>query len=177
MTPERSYAVALADVALAENRAEELRHEVNDFVAMVAESSDLRNFLESPAVPAQAKQAVIGKLIERMGASQALRNFLFLVVDHRRVGLLGGIAQAFGEELNDRLGILVAEVTAARELDAEEKQALENALARRTGKRIQAGYEVNRDLMGGAVVRIGSTIYDASISSGLERLRTRLAGG
>lgn len=176
MTPERSYAVALADVAMAENRPEEIRREVNDFVAVLAESADLRNFLASPAVPAEAKQAVIGKLVERMGAGQSLRNFLFLVVDHRRTVLLGAIAQAFGEELNERLGILVAEVSATRELATDEKQALESALARRTGKRIQAAYRVDHELMGGAVVRIGSTIYDASVRSGLERLRARLAG-
>jgi F-type H+-transporting ATPase subunit delta len=177
LTPERSYAVALADVALAEKRPEDIRRELNDFLAMMAESADLRNFLASPAVPVESKQAVIAKLVERMGASQALRNFLYLVVDHRRVGLLGAIGEAFGQELNQRLGILVAEVSAARELAAEEKQALVSALERRTGKRIEASYQVDRALMGGAVVRIGSTIYDASVRSSLERLRARLAAG
>jgi F-type H+-transporting ATPase subunit delta len=175
MTPERSYAEALAGVALAENRAEEIRRELADFLAMMAESADLRNFLESPAVPVGSKQAVITKLVERMGASGALRNFLFLVVDHHRVTLLDAIGAAFGRELNARLGILDAEISAGRELGAEEKQALVAVLERRTGKKIQASYRVEPELVGGAVVRIGSTIYDGSVRNSLERLRARMA--
>lgn len=175
MTPERTYAEALADVALAEKRPEQMRRELEDFLAMMGESSDLRNFLASPAVANSAKQAVIAKLIERMGASEALRNFLFLVVDHRRVGLLGAIGQAFGQELNARLGILDAQISTARELDADEKQAIEAELARQTGKRIEANYRIEKDLEGGAVVRIGSTIYDGSVRASLEQLRARMA--
>lgn len=175
MTPERSYAEALADVALAENRPEQMRRELEDFLAMMGESADLRNFLASPAVASSAKQAVIAKLIERMGASEALRNFLFLVVDHRRVGLLGAIGQAFGQQLNARLGILEARISTARELDADEKQGIEAELARQTGKRIEASYRIEKDLEGGAVVRIGSTIYDGSVRASLEQLRARMA--
>ncbi len=175
MTPERSYAEALADVALAEKRPEQVRRELNDFLAMLAESTDLRNFLESPAVPTSSKQAVIEKLIARMGASPALRNFLFLVVDHHRVNLLDAIGQAFGQQLNARLGILEAEVTSARPLSAEEKQQLVAVLERRTGKKIEATYRTNLALVGGAMVRIGSTIYDGSVRNSLERLRARMA--
>jgi F-type H+-transporting ATPase subunit delta len=175
VTPERTYAEALADAALAEKRPEQMRRELEDFLAMMAESSDLRNFLASPAVANSSKQAVIAKLVERMGASEALRNFLFLVVDHRRVGLLDAIGAAFGQELNTRLGILDAEIRTARELDAEEKRAIESELARRTGKRIEASYRIETELEGGAVVRIGSTIYDGSVRASLERLRARMA--
>jgi len=175
MTPERAYAEALADVALAEKRPEQMRRELEDFLGLMAESGDLRNFLASPAVANSSKQAVIRKLVERMGASEALRNFLFLVVDHRRVGMLGGIAEAFGQELNARLGILEAEISAARELDDEERRALEEQLARRTGKGIEASYRIDKDLQGGVVARIGSTVYDGSVRAGLDRLRARMA--
>ncbi|HVB33444.1 MAG TPA: ATP synthase F1 subunit delta [Patescibacteria group bacterium] len=177
MTPERSYAEALADVALAEQRAEQVRRELGDFLQMMAESADLRNFLSSPAVPASSKRSVIAKLVEQMGASQALRNFLYLVVDHRRVGLLGAIAEAFGEELNLRLGILDAEIAAARDLPDAEKQALVAALERRTGKRVVASYRVEPELIGGVRVRIGSTVLDGSVRSSLDRLRARMAAG
>lgn len=175
MTPERSYAEALAAVALAENRPEQMRRELEDFLGLMAESADLRNFLVSPAVANSSKQGVIAKLVERLGASRELRNFLFLVVDHRRVGLLGAIAVAFGQELNARLGILEARITTARELDAEEKRAIEDELARQTGKRIEASYRIEKGLEGGAVVRIGSTVYDGSVRASLEQLRARMA--
>jgi F-type H+-transporting ATPase subunit delta len=177
VTPERSYAEALADVALAERRPEQIRRELDDFLGMMAESADLRNFLGNPAVPASTKRAVIAKLVERMGASQALRNFLYLVIDHRRVGLLGAIGEAFAQELNARLGILEAEIAAARDLADEEKQALVAALERRTGKRIVAGYRVAPELIGGVLVRIGSTVFDGSVRNSLDRLRARMAAG
>jgi F-type H+-transporting ATPase subunit delta len=175
VTPEHSYAEALADVALATDRPEQIRRELSDFLAAIAASVDLRNFLESPAVPTNVKQTVIAKLVERMGASEALRNFLFLVVDHRRVGLLGQIAQAFGLELNARLGILDAEISTARELSAGEKQELVAALERRTGKRIEASYRLDPGLIGGVVVKIGSTVYDGSVRNELEQVRARMA--
>ncbi len=175
MTPERSYAEALADVALAENRAEAVRRELSDFLKMMAESADLRNFLESPAVTVEAKHSVIAKLVERMGASEALRNFLYLIVDHQRVTLLAAIGEAFGRELNSRLGILEAAISAARQLSEEEKRTLVAVLERQTGKKVEASYRVDPELLGGAVVRIGSTVYDGSVRNGLERLRARMA--
>ena len=175
MTPERSYAVALADAAMDAGRPAETRRELGDFLALLAESADLRNFLASPAVATSAKHGVISKLVERLGASEAIRNFLFLIVDHRRVWQLDGIAQAFGQELNARLGILEAEIRAARELDAQERESLVAALERRTGKRIEPAFRVEPGLLGGVVVRIGSTIYDGSVRAGLDRLRARMA--
>ena len=177
MTPERSYGEALADVALAGGRPEQVRRELDDFLAMMSESADLRNFLISPAVSPSSKRSVIAKLVERMGASQTLRNFLYLVVDHRRVRLLGAIAEAFGRELNARLGILDAEIAAARDLSGDEKQALVAALERRTGKKIEPSYRVEPALIGGVQVRIGSTILDGSVRSGLDHLRARMAAG
>lgn len=175
MTAERSYAEALADVAVAERRPEQIRRELDEFLRMMAESGDLRNFLLSPAVPASSKQLVIAKLVERMGASEALRNFLYLIVDHGRVGLLDAIGEAFSRELNSRLGILDAEIAASRNLSGEEKQALVAALERRTGKRIVPSYRVVPELIGGVQVRIGSTVMDGSVRSSLDRLRARMS--
>jgi F-type H+-transporting ATPase subunit delta len=176
VTPEHNYAAALADVALAEGRPEQIRGELNDFLRMMGESADLRNFLASPAVPASPKHAVIAKLIERMGASQAVRNFLYLVVDHGRVGLLGAIGEAFAKELNARLGILDAEIASARDLADEEKNELIGALERRTGKRIVPSYRIERELIGGVRVRIGSVVLDGSVRSSLDRMRASMAG-
>lgn len=175
MTPEHSYAEALVDVALAEQRPEQIRRELNDFLGMTEASADLRNFLISPAVPSSSKRSVIAKLVEQMGASQTLRNFLYLVVDHRRAGLLRAIGEAFAQELNARLGILDAEIAAARNLSEQEKQALVAALERRTGKRIVPSYRVEPELIGGVRVRIGSTVLDGSVRSSLDRLRARMA--
>ena len=168
------YAGALADVALASGRAETLRQEVRSFVELEAASADLRNFLDSPAVSREAKQDLLGKLVVRMGASSELRNFLFVLVDNRRTALLPEIAREFETTLLQRLGVAEASVTSARELSAPQKQKLAGTLESVTGKKIEARYAVDPMLVGGLVVRIGSTVYDGSVRAQLERLAARL---
>jgi F-type H+-transporting ATPase subunit delta len=168
------YASALADVALEQKHGEAVKKELSGFVDLFNSSAELRNFLETPAVARSAKQAVIEKLAKQMGLSAAVRNFLFVIVDHRRTHELEEIAKAFETELNARLGIAEAEVTAARELSTEEKAELSRALERLTGKKIEARYGTDAGLIAGAVVRIGSTIYDGSVREQLNRLRARL---
>jgi F-type H+-transporting ATPase subunit delta len=169
------YARALADVVLAAGTAEKVRAELGDFAALLAESADLRNFLASPAVPRPQKRGVAEKLAARLGASKEFRNFLLVLIDHRRTALLPAICEAFAAELHARLGIAEAEVIAARELTAEERSALLRALERLTGKKVEARYALDANLIAGAQVRIGSTVYDGSLRRRLERLRASLA--
>ncbi len=168
------YAAALADVALERKNPAVTKRELTSFVGAYQESADLRNFLASPAVDFGLKHSLIEKLAEEMEVSPAVRNFLFLLVDNRRAELLREILPVFEAELNSRLGIAEAQVTSARELAAEEKKELTQALERVTGKKIEARYSLDESLLGGAVVQIGSTIYDGSVREQLERLRARL---
>ena len=168
------YASALADVAMEQKSAEAVKRDLRAFVEMFFSSADLRNALESPAVNREVKERVVAALAARMGLHAAVRNFISLVVDHRRTELLREFEQAFGEELNARLGIEQAEVTSARELSPAEKKELSAVLERRTGKKIEARFREDKALLGGAVVRLGSTIYDGSVREQLNRLRERL---
>lgn len=168
------YAAALADVALEQGAAEKLKKELAVFANLFEESADLRNFFASPAISHASKHGVIEKLVARLGASKPLRNFLFVIVDHRRAAMLPQIREAFEALLYARLGIAEAQVTSAAELSADEKAELQRALERRTGKRIEARYATDPALIGGAVVRIGSTIYDGSVREQLNRLQATL---
>ena len=170
----RRYAAALADVALEQKSADAVRRDLHAFVEVFLSAADLRNTLESPGVGRVAKDKIIEKIASKMGLAHAVRNFACLIVDHRRTEMLRGIQQAFGEELNARLGIAEAEVTSARELSAAEKRELTLALERRTGKKVEAKFQEDRALLGGAVVRLGSTVYDGSVREQLVRLRQRL---
>lgn len=170
----RRYAAALADVAIERKITERARQDLDAFAAAFAEASDLRNFLESPTIGRGAKQEAIEKIAARMDLSEPVRNFIRLIVDHRRTHELEEIRQAFGEELNARLGIAEAIVVSARALDEREKAALAEALERRTGKKIEAHFEQDASLVGGAVVRVGSTVYDGSVREQLARLQERL---
>lgn len=168
------YAAALADVAMEQKSAEAVKRDLAAFVEMFFSSADLRNALESPAVNRDVKLKVITTIAGKMGLNTAVRNFVCLVVDHRRTEMLREMVQAFAEELNKRLGIEQAEVTSARELSAAEKKELTTVLERRTGKKIEARFEEDSALLGGAIVRLGSTIYDGSVREQLNRLRERL---
>ena len=168
------YAAALADVAMERKSAETVKRDLGAFVETFFSSADLRNALESPAVNRDVKEKVIVTIAARMKLDAAVRNFISLVVDHRRTELLRVMQQAFGEELNARLGIEEAEVTSARELSAAEKKELSAVLERRTGKKIEARFREDKALLGGAVVRLGSTIYDGSVREQLNRLREQL---
>lgn len=169
------YARALADVAVAQKKAEEVRKDLATFAAILQESVDLRNLLASPAVAREKKHAVIDALAKRVGASGAVRNFLFVLVDNRRAGMLAEIREAFEAQLLDRMGVTLALVTSAREMSSSEKAELGKALERLTGKRVEAEYKQDAGLIGGAVVRIGSTVYDGSVRQQLNRLRVSLA--
>jgi F-type H+-transporting ATPase subunit delta len=170
----RRYAAALADVAIEQNNSEAVKSGFASFVDVFFESDDLRNFLESPGLDAGAKRSVIEKIAERMNVNLAVRNFIWIIVDHRRTEMLREIETAFREELNARLGIAEAEVTSARSLNDGERRELTAALERRTGKKIEATFREDKDLLGGATVRVGSTIYDGSVREQLARLRAEL---
>ena len=170
----KRYAAALADIAIERKSAEQFRRELASFANAYGESADLREFLYSPAIERGAKHGVIEKLAPRIGLGEAVRNFIFILIDHRRTNDIDEIHTAFDEEIKKREGIAQAAVISARELSDMEKQELIGALERVTGKRIQAAYGLDPELVGGAVVRIGSTIYDGSVREQLNRLRAQL---
>ena len=168
------YATALVEVALENKQADQLKRELAVFAQMVRDSAELKAILSSPVIARAVKHAVIEKLVETIGASRTLRNYLFVIVDQRRAGLLPEIEQAFSAMLDAKMGVTQALVTSATGLTVEERAALEGALAQLTGRKVQPQFHVNPALIGGAVVRIGSTIYDGSVRARLDRLRARL---
>ena len=161
------YASALVDVALEKKQADQVKQELAAFAAMIRESAELHAFLSNPSIARASKHAAIEQLVARMGASRTLRNYLFVIVDQRRAGMLPEIEQAFSALLDARQGITQASVTSAADLTAEERAELDAALAKLTGKKVQAQFSTDPALIGGAVVKIGSTIYDGSVRAQL----------
>ena len=168
------YAGALVDVALENKQADQVKKELAAFAEMVRESPELHAFLSNPSIARASKHGAIEQLVARMGASRTLRNYLFVIVDQRRAGMLPEIEQAFSALLDARQGITQATVTSAAELTAKEREELDAALTKLTGKKVQPQFHTDPALIGGAVVRIGSTIYDGSVRAQLDRLRARM---
>jgi F-type H+-transporting ATPase subunit delta len=169
------YANALADIALAQGAAEPAARQLNDFGSAYAQSAELRTFLASPAVTVEAKHAVIEKINGRMSASKIIRNFLFVITDHRRTQLIPEILAMFQQVIRQRQGVAEAQISSAVELSAAQKKELAATLTKVTGKKIETKYSLDPALLGGAVVRIGDTIYDGSLRSRLNEMRSRLA--
>jgi F-type H+-transporting ATPase subunit delta len=169
------YANALADIALAQGAADPAVKQLTAFGAVYSDSAELRNVLANPAVPIQEKHGVIEKISARLGASKIIRNFLFVVADHQRTHILPEIVATFQEVIRQRQGVAEAEVSSAVELSAAQKKEMTQTLTRLTGKKIETKYSLDPALLGGAVVRIGDTVYDGSVRSRLNELRARLA--
>jgi F-type H+-transporting ATPase subunit delta len=171
------YAKALADVVTAPAsavRTEDCLAELRAFEATLAASPALRNALDTPAVPVGRKRAVVGRIADILQPSRITRNFLFVLVDRRRIAQLPVIIQSFEMIAEERLGFARAEVSAARELSESQRSALEKELERLTGKRIRMRLAVDGALIGGVVARIGSTVYDGSVRGQLSGLGRQL---
>ena len=172
------YANALADVATragSELRAQDALTELRSFEDLLKTSSDLREALMTPAIPVGRKRAVIGRFADLLRLSRISRNFLFVLVDHRRIALLSEIIAAFELAVDERLGFARADVQSARELTGPQRDAVRSRLEGLTGKQIRARYAIDDALIGGVVARIGSTVYDGSVRGQLESLERRLS--
>jgi len=169
------YAHALADVALAQGASSTVTAQLGDFVAAYASSVELRNFLASPAVNKAEKRGVAEKISVRLGASAIVRNFLFVVIDHQRTRLLPEILESFKEVVRERQGIAEAEIFSPAALNDAQKKEMTGALERLTGKKVEAKFSLDANLLGGVMVRVGDTIYDGSLRNRLNALRERLA--
>jgi F-type H+-transporting ATPase subunit delta len=173
----KRYAEALADVVAAAGsklRPEEAVEQLRAFQAALESSADLREALSTPSVPSSRKKAVIGRVAAVLNLSAVTRNFLFVLVDHRRIPLFAQIVRTFDLVADERLGFARAEVTAARELSEPQSAALNAALERLTGKRIRMKNAVDDALIGGVTAKIGSTVYDGSVRGLLEAMEKRL---
>jgi F-type H+-transporting ATPase subunit delta len=143
---------------------------------LLDESLDLRRVWENPAIPAEEKRRVLDVIAGRDGLSTQARNFVAVLIDHRRIHFLEPILQQLEKELDARLGFVEAQITSTRALGDMEKKEFEAQVGRLTGKKVRAHYNEDGSLLGGAVVRVGSTIYDGSVRGQLERIRETISG-
>ena len=142
---------------------------------LLSESTELRRVWENPAVPAEQKRGILDVIAKRDGFSKQVRNLVAVLIDHRRVQFLPRIVEQLEKELDARLGFADAQVTSARELGDAEKRALEAQVAKLTGKKVRARYGQDASLLGGAVVRVGSTIYDGSVLGQLRKIKEAMS--
>jgi F-type H+-transporting ATPase subunit delta len=172
------YARAFADVVIdLKLDVNAIQQQLHALLEIIQSSEELRNVWENPAIPAVQKHKLLDAIAARAGMARQVRNLIAVLIDHGRIAALEHIVRQFEDDINRRLGIAEADVTSARELSPEEKQALEAQIRRLTGKKVRARYLTDGGLLGGAVVRLGSTIYDGSVRGQLEKLKEQLSAG
>ena len=172
------YARAFADVvASAKLDAVALDQQLNDFLGTWDGSQELRELFVNPAVTAIQKVGILDKLNTKMGLQKELRNLLAVLINNDRIGDVHAVAAAWRAEMQERLGIRQAEIVTARELSSKEQQDLIAGVGKLAGSRIEASFKLDASIIGGTVVRIGSTVYDGSVRGRLERLKEVLIAG
>ncbi len=171
-TAARRYAEAAFDIGRSDGTLDPWERDLSRLAALL-ESAELRRFLEHPAVPFARKESVLQQVAGGDVSREALA-LVLLMVRRGRPGAIGRMIEHFGELLRRERGIQLAEVRSALPLDEGQRRAVEERLAAITGDRIEMREMVDEDLIGGIAVRIGDTLYDASVRSRLERLRARM---
>jgi F-type H+-transporting ATPase subunit delta len=170
------YARALVDVILEQKiDGDTARQQLKAIAAAVHESAELRKVWESPAISPEQKRAVLDAITQQIGVLKPIRNFIAVLIDHRRIAMLDDMVRQFEVELDAQLGFTEAQISSARPLAANEKRELEGRVERLTGKKVRAHYLSQPELLGGVLVRVGSTIYDGSVRGQLEKMRQELS--
>ena len=168
------YARALLDVSRKEGDPEASGRELGAFVSLVRGNADLERVLVNPAVPVQRKSALVKQLLPRLATGPIVGKLLVLLADRDRLVLLPDLQDEYQRRLMDFLNVVQAEVTSAVPLPADAVQAIQRAIAERTGRTVALTARVDAGLIGGVVTRIGSVVYDGSVKRQLEKMKDAL---
>jgi F-type H+-transporting ATPase subunit delta len=172
----RRYATALADVVTARDEAQEVQKELAAWAEMMQSNGQLLEVFRNPTIPYEQKRKVLDALIERSRVRPTTSNFLQVLLQNHRLAELSEVNKRFAQILDERSGVVSAEVTTARPVAQSSQDALRTKLTAMTGKSVRLSFTTDEELIGGIVTRIGSTIYDGSVRNQLQQVRERLAG-
>jgi len=168
------YARSLADVAFEDNLEQEVSRDIETFREIFRAVPELAEAFHAPAVPRETKDNLLAALVRRYPVHPVTANFLRVLLGHNRMRFYPQIADAYRKAVDERRGVVEAAVTAAAPLTREELAGLESRLAGVTGKRVRLEPRTDASLLGGVVVRVGSTVFDGSIRTQLSEMKRRL---
>jgi F-type H+-transporting ATPase subunit delta len=175
-TAAARYAKALLEVAVQESDASRIEADLAEVVAMMASSEELRRALSSPAVPQSARSNLVRALGDRAAVQPPVAKLLVMLAERGRLELLPDLLEVYRERLLAHSNTVRGQVTAAAPLPPDRVAALERSLSARTGKQVRLDTAVDPSLIGGVVAKIGSTVYDGSVRTQLQKLRHQIVG-
>jgi F-type H+-transporting ATPase subunit delta len=175
-TVARRYATALADVAIERGEEREVQNELDQWTTMLETNPQLKEVFANPTIAYDQKRKVLEELISRTRVRETTASFLRVLLKNQRLSELREVFARFGLVLDERGGMVAATVTTARPIPEELRSALHETLTVATGRKVRLSFTTDEAIIGGLVARIGSTIFDGSVQSHLERLADGLAG-
>lgn len=171
------YARAFQQVATSQHLdGDQVRQQLADFNATFADSRELREFLQNPALPQTDKLKVLDAVAQRVGMEKAVRNFIAVLMDHGRLSSLAEIASEYGSIADEANGIFEAEIVSAKQLTQAERELLQGKAGELAGGKVRVTWTEDEALIGGATIRIGSSVYDGSVRGQLQHMKQHLAG-
>jgi F-type H+-transporting ATPase subunit delta len=174
-TSAKRYARALFDVAITENaELAKIDRDLSEVAELFRENAELMRAATAARVPDASRKALVEAIAARLGVSAQVKNLLILLADSRKLDYLHHLAEAYRERLLQHQNIIRADVTSAAPLTPEKTTALAESLSNATGKQVELSVSVDPELLGGVVARIGSTVYDGSVRTQLQRMRQEL---
>jgi F-type H+-transporting ATPase subunit delta len=172
------YATAFAEVVTdVKLDTAAIDQQLTDFLATWDDSRELRELFVNPAIPEAQKIAILDKLNTKMGLQKELRNLIAVLIHNDRIAHVSDVAAAYRRLMQEKMGIHPAEITTARELVNDERDSLVAEVGKLAGGKVDASFHLDPSILGGAVVRIGSTVYDGSLRGRLVRLKEELIAG
>lgn len=175
-TVARRYATALADVVAGENIGRTIQKELIGWELMISSNPQLEEVFANPTVPYDQKRKVLGELIQRTKVHQLTANFLQILLKNQRLTDLREINSRFAEVFDSRDGVVAGQVTTARTVSEDTRRVLLEKLSKATGQKMRLSFVTDKTLIGGMITRVGSTVYDGSIRTQLDRMEELLAG-
>ena len=175
-TVARRYAAALADVAIERREEREVQSELDQWAAMIESNPQLKEVFANPTIVYDHKRKLLEDLISRTRVRETTASFLRVLLKNQRLSQLREVAARFGYVLDERSGIVAATVRTARPIPEELQRQLHDTLIAATGRKVRLAFYTDEAILGGMVAQIGSTIFDGSVQSHLERLAIELAG-
>lgn len=174
-TVARRYANALADISVKSGGSAPVKAELKSWQEMLDTNNELRQVFHNPSIPQESKEKILESLILKAGPSKTTANFLRVLLKNKRLTELGAINKRFDLVLDERGGVISAKVISARPLSDEELNDLKANLIKITdGKEIKLKFEIDESLIGGAITRVGSTVYDGSVKTQLRLLKEEM---
>jgi len=175
-TVARRYATALADVAIDRREERVVQNELGQWSGMIESSPQLKEVFANPTIIYDHKRKVLEDLIARTRPRDTTASFLRVLLKNQRLAQLRDIAERYAQVLDERAGVLAGSVTTARPIPEELKKTLHETLSAATGHTVRLSFDTDEKIIGGLVARIGSTVFDGSVESHLERLADGLVG-